>query len=171
MVQENSDASAASWAFRFAASLPNVVTVLSGMTFMDHLKDNICTFSPFVPLEDSEKRMIDEITQIMVDKRAIRCTKCQYCMPCPYGIDIPEIFSHYNRSLNEGNFPEDKQSPDFMRARRAFLVGMDRNVSPLRQANRCINCGQCMPICPQRIDIPKEMQQIDKFVESLKLEV
>jgi hypothetical protein len=170
MVQENSEASAASWAFRFAGSLPNVVTVLSGMTFMDHLQDNICTHSPFVPLNDSEKKMIDDITQIMLEKRTINCTKCQYCMPCPYGIDIPEIFIHYNRSLNEGNYPEDKQCPDFRRARRAFLVGMDRRVSPLRQASRCINCRLCIPTCPQRINIPLEMQRIDAFVESLKVE-
>ena len=171
MVQEDSGASAASWAFRFAGSLPNVVTVLSGMTFMDHLQDNICTHSPFVPLNDSERKMIDDITQVMLQKRTINCTRCQYCMPCPYGIDIPEIFIHYNRSLNEGNYPEDKQSPDYRRARRAFLIGLDRSVSPLRQANRCINCKLCIPNCPQRINIPREMQRIDKFVESLNTEV
>ncbi|MCL2791780.1 MAG: aldo/keto reductase [Spirochaetaceae bacterium] len=170
MAQEDPNVSSASWAFRFAGNLPNVVTVLSGMTFMDHLKDNIYTHSPLAPLSDSEKRMLEEISQIMLEKRTINCTKCQYCMPCPYGIDIPEILIHYNRSLNEGNYPEDRQCPDFRRARRAFLVGMDRRISPLRQANRCINCKLCIPTCPQRINIPQELRRIAKFVESLRVE-
>ena len=172
MTQANSEASAASWGFRFAGSLPNVTTVLSGMTFMDHLQDNIRTFSPFAPLSDEERAMLlGEISQIALEYRNINCTRCQYCMPCPYGLDIPEIFSHYNRSLNEGNYPDDRQSEDFKRARRAFLVGMDRRVSPLRQANRCTNCKLCMsPRCPQFINIPQEMRRIDKFVEELKLE-
>ena len=171
MMQADPTASAASWAFRFAGSLPNVVTVLSGMMFMDHMQDNIITYSPYVPLTEDEKQMlIGDIADIMAEKRTINCTKCQYCMPCPYGIDIPEIFAHYNRCLNEGNYPEDRQSEDYKRARRAFLVGMDRNVLPERQASRCINCRQCIPHCPQRINIPQEMQQIDKFIEKLMVE-
>ena len=172
MMQTDPKASAASWAFRFAGSFPNVITVLSGMMFMEHLQDNIRTYSPLVPLNDDEREMLlGDISRIALEYRNINCTKCQYCMPCPYGIDIPEIFAHYNRSLNEGNYPDDRQSDDYKRARKAFLVGMDRNVSPLRQANRCINCNLCVSSCPQRIDIPREMQRIDRFVESLKTDV
>jgi hypothetical protein len=171
MVQLNPRVSAASWAFRFVGSLPNVNTVLSGMTFMDHLMDNVYTHSPLVPLDDKEREMIDDITDIMLTKRTINCTLCQYCMPCPYGIDIPEIFAHYNRSLNEGNYPEDRQSPDFKRARRAFLVSMDRHIASIRQADRCINCSLCVPSCPQRINIPAQMRRIDNFIENLRQEV
>jgi predicted aldo/keto reductase-like oxidoreductase len=173
MMQANPEASAASWGLRFAGSLPNVVTVLSGMTFMDHLQDNICTYSPLVPLSDEEREMLlGDVAQVALEYRNINCTKCQYCMPCPYGLDIPEIFSHYNRSMNEGNFPDDRQSEDFKRARRAFLVGMDRSVSPLRQASRCINCNLCTtPRCPQFINIPREMRRIAEFVEELRVDV
>jgi predicted aldo/keto reductase-like oxidoreductase len=172
MLQANPDVSPASWAFRFVGSLPNVTTVLSGMTFMNHLQDNIHTYSPLVPLSDAEREMLlGDITQIALQYRTINCTRCQYCMPCPYGIDIPEIFSHYNRSMNEGNYPDDRQSEDFKRARRAFLVGMDRRVSPFRQAGRCINCDLCRGACPQRINIASEMRRIDKFTEELKVQI
>jgi predicted aldo/keto reductase-like oxidoreductase len=172
MMQADPEASAASWAFRFVGSLPNVTTVLSGMTFMDHLQDNIYTYSPLVPLSKEEREMLlGDVTQIALEYRNITCTRCQYCMPCPYGIDIPEIFTHYNRSMNEGNFPDNRQSEDFKRARRAFLIGMDRNVSQLRQANRCTNCTLCVSNCPQRINIPSVMRRIDGFVEGLRVEV
>jgi predicted aldo/keto reductase-like oxidoreductase len=168
MMQSDPSASAASWALRFAGDLPGVTTVLSGMTFMDHLQDNITTYSPLVQLNDGDKDMLNDASDIILHNRTINCTKCQYCMPCPYGIDIPEVFTHYNRSLNEGNFPDDRQSDDYKRARRAFLVGMDRNVSPVRQASRCINCRLCVSSCPQRLDIPAELQRIDAFIENLR---
>jgi len=172
MMQADPNASAASWAFRFAADFPNVVTILSGMMFKEHMQDNILTYSPFKPLSDAERSMLlNDISQIALENRNINCTKCQYCMPCPYGIDIPEVFAHYNRSMNEGNYPDDKQSPDYKRARRAFLVGLDRSVSPVRQAGRCTNCKLCLSSCPQRIDIPAQMQRVDKFTETLKVDV
>jgi predicted aldo/keto reductase-like oxidoreductase len=171
MMQLNPTVSPSSWAFRFVGSLPNVNTMLSGMTFMDHLEDNVHTCSPLVPLNETEREMIDSIVDIMLQKRTINCTLCQYCMPCPYGIDIPEIFAHYNRSLNEGNYPVDRQNPNFVRARRAFLIGMDRHIESIRQANRCINCRLCIPACPQRINIPVQLRRIDAFVERLRTEV
>lgn len=99
---------------------------------------------------------------------SVPCTACQYCMPCPYGLDIPGIFAHYNKCINEGNVPVSSQDEDYRRARRAFLIGYDRSVPRLRQADHCIGCNQCVHHCPQGINIPAQMQRIDNFVEQLK---
>ena len=100
----------------------------------------------------------------------VPCNDCKYCMPCPYGLDIPAILLHYNRCINEGNVPQNSQDENYREARRAFLIGYDRSVPRLRQANRCTGCGQCNPHCPQGIDIPAKLQEIDRFVEALKQE-
>jgi len=168
--QKQPEISTASWAFRFAGSLPNVLTVLSGMTYMEHLQDNIRTFSPLQSVTDADKKLLEEIAQMILKYPNIPCTGCNYCMPCPYGLDIPEIFAHYNRCINEGNIPKDLQDENYRQARRAFLIGYDRSVPKLRQANHCISCGQCSIHCPQQIKIPQEMERIDKFVEQLKQE-
>ena len=161
----------ASWAFRFAGSLPNVLTILSGMMFKEHIQDNLHTFSPLKPLNDKEKQALSKVVQTMIEFKSIICTGCNYCMPCPYGIDIPGIFSHYNKCLEEGNFPDNPQSENYKKARQAFLIGVDRSVPKLRQANHCIACGKCVKHCPQKIRIPKEMRNIDEFVEKLKTQV
>lgn len=168
--QRRPESSVASWAFRFAGSYPNVLTVLSGMTYMEHLQDNIRTYSPLQLLTDEEKEFLEETAQLMLKYPTIPCNDCKYCMPCPYGLDIPAILLHYNRCVNEGNVPKDSQDENYRRARRAFLVGYDRSVPKLRQADHCIGCNQCNPHCPQSIDIPKELNRIDQFIEQLKQE-
>ena len=160
--------SVASWAFRFAGSPEKVLTVLSGMTYMEHLQDNIRTYSPLVPLSDEEKDFLEETAQLMLKYPTVHCNDCKYCMPCPYGIDIPAILLHYNKCVNEGNLPKSQQDENYKEARRAYLVGYDRSVPKLRQASHCIGCGQCNSHCPQSIDIPKELHRIDQFVEQLK---
>ena len=164
------DHSVASWAFRYAGSYPNVLTVLSGMTRMEHLVENVQTYSPLRPLTEDEVRFLHDTAAMMMEFDTIPCNDCKYCMPCPYGIDIPAILVHYNKCLNEGNIPASSQSPGYRRARRAYLVGYDRSVPKLRQANHCIGCRQCVPHCPQNIDIPRELHRIDEFVERLKQE-
>lgn len=160
--------SIASWAFRFAATFPKVLTVLSGMTYMEHLQDNLRTYAPLDPCTEDELALLEDTAQTMLKYPSVPCTGCEYCMPCPYGLNIPGIFSHYNKCINEGNVPASSQSEDYRRARRAFLVGYDRSVPRLRQASHCIGCNQCAPHCPQSIDIPAQMQRIDHFVEQLK---
>lgn len=166
--QKQPEMSVASWAFRFVGSYPRVLTALSGMTYMEHLQDNLRTYSPLEPCSEDEFALLDEVARLMMQYPLIPCNDCKYCMPCPYGIDIPGILMHYNRCINEGNVPSDRESPEYRKARRAFLIGYDRSVPRLRQANHCVGCAQCNPHCPQRIDIPKELRKIDSFVEHLK---
>ena len=160
--------SAASWAFRFAGSYPKVLTVLSGMTYMEHLQDNIRTYSPLEELTEAEYALLEETARDLLRYPMVPCTDCQYCMPCPYGLNIPSIFAHYNKCINEGNVPKSAQDPDYQRARRAFLIGYDRSVPRLRQASHCIGCRQCVSHCPQTIDIPQQLHRIDHFVEQLR---
>lgn len=170
--QADPQASIASWAFRFAGSQPRILTVLSGMTYMEHLQDNIRTYSPLKPLCQDEYNMLESIAHQLSNFPTVPCTKCQYCMPCPYGIDIPGIFAHYNKCVNEGNVTlsddADSDKKAFHKSRRAFLVGYDRSVPRLRQADHCIACGICVHKCPQKIDIPNQMRRINSYVEKLK---
>lgn len=168
--QRRPEDSVAAWAFRFAGSSENVLTVLSGMTYMEHLQDNIRTYSPLIPLTDDDKDFLEETAQLMMQYPTIPCNDCKYCMPCPYGIDIPAILIHYNKCVNEGNVPQSQIDENYREARRAFLVGYDRSVPKLRQASHCIGCNQCVPHCPQSIKIPDELHRIDNFVEQLKQE-
>ncbi len=161
--------SIASWAFRYAGTPEGVLTVLSGMTYMEHLKDNLLSYCPLKPLTKVQMEYLQgDIAKKIVGLSNIPCNDCKYCMPCPYGIDIPAIFVHYNKCKNEGTLPRDKGDENYREMRRQYLIGLDRAVPKLRQADHCIGCGQCEPHCPQNIRIPRELQRISDFVEALK---
>ena len=166
--ERNPQGSVASWAFRFAGTQPGVLCVLSGMTYMEHLQDNVKTFSPLVPLTEDELVFLDETAGIIKEYPTIPCNDCKYCMPCPYGLDIPAILLHYNKCVNAGEVAASINDEGYKKARRAYLVSYDRAVPKLRQASRCIGCNQCMSHCPQSINIPRELQKIDRYVENLK---
>ena len=168
--QRAPEASVASWAFRFAGSFPSVLTVLSGMTYLEHLQDNLRTYAPLVPLTEDDRLFLDQTADLMKQYPTIPCNDCKYCMPCPYGIDIPAILLHYNKCVNEGNLPTSKDNVTYRESRRAFLIGYDRSVPRLRQASHCIGCEQCVSHCPQSIDIPAELHRIDQYIEQLKQE-
>ena len=89
-------------------------------------------------------------------------------MPCPYGVDIPGVFVHYNKCVNQAMIKENQQDPAYRKARRAYLVSLDRSLDRLRQANHCIGCAQCVDTCPQRIAIPAQMRRIEAFTEQLR---
>lgn len=168
MKQRRPDDSVASWAFRYAATRPGVLTVLSGMTYLDHLKENVATYSPLDPISDEENEFLEVVAQEILQNDTVPCTDCKYCMPCPYGVNIPAIFAHYNKCINDDNVARDTRDPHYDKARRAFLVGYDRAVPRLRQASRCIACGNCLSECPQSINIPARLHDIDRYVDRLK---
>lgn len=160
--------SVASWAFRYAGSYPDVLTVLSGMTYMDHLEDNLRSFCPLVPLTKEQTDFLHQMAGVICSYPTVPCNECQYCMPCPYGLDIPGIFGHYNKCVNQGELPETPESEGYAKARRRYLASFDRAVAPERQASHCVGCGKCLDHCPQKINIPKEMQRIDLVAEALR---
>ena len=141
--------SVASWAFRYAGTPEGVLTLK--------------------PLSEEEMRYLDkDIAQKIVGLENIPCNDCKYCMPCPYGIDIPAIFVHYNKCKNEGSLPVGIGDPEYRKHRRQYLIGLDRIVPPERQPDHCIGCHQCEPHCPQNIRITRELHKISEFIEELK---
>jgi len=142
----NPSASAASWALRFAASLPGVVTVLSGMTEPEHVEDNLKTFENFKPLSEAEKQVLVEAAKIYHSSGTIPCTACRYCMDCPSGVDIPRVFAQYNYYLLGKN-------------KIGFLNGY-KTLAQSEQAHNCVNCGKCVKLCPQQIDIPGILKDV-----------
>ena len=140
--------SIASWAFRFVASLPGVMTILSGMSHEDQMKENIATFTQFEALSEEEKAVIDEVTKIMLDIPQIGCTACKYCCDgCPMNISIPDVF----RAVNTMTLYNEDFRP------RAFYNGIVK--SGKGRASDCIACGQCEGVCPQHLPIIDLMKE------------
>lgn len=162
--------SLASWAFRFAGSFPRVMCVLSGMTYMNHLEDNLRTYLDFRPLNEEEMELLQDVATRMETYPLVRCTGCEYCMPCPYGIDIPGIFKFYNDNLNAGTYVKDKEQENYNRLRRRYLLAYDKAIPTVRQADHCIQCGKCEQACPQHLAIRRELRNIDQYIENLKQE-
>ena len=121
-------------------------------------------------IKDDSKPMLDELALLLSKYPLIDCTACDYCMPCPYGIDIPGSFSHYNKCVNEGSIAVSAMDENFADARRKFLIGYSRAVEPQRQADHCISCGKCAKRCPQQIFIPRQLRRINEYLEKLKQE-
>ena len=160
--------SVASWAFRYAGSFPKVLTVLSGMTYMDHLKDNIRTYSPLKPINEEERTMLEGIGHGIANSLIIPCTACKYCMPCPHDVDIPATFTAFNKCVTSGLVAKAMDPATYKEARKEFLMGDNPAAGPLRQAEMCVGCDECVSHCPQSIEIPKLMTRMTRFLESLK---
>lgn len=141
------DLSVPSWAIRFVASLDDVMVVLSGMSTLDQMKDNISYMEDFKPLDEDELKVIHQVQEIMNNLDSIPCTACHYCTPgCPMGIPIPEIFEAMNRKLL---FDEPEKAKE-----RYVQKTKDHAL-----ASACIQCGQCENACPQHLPIIEDLQR------------
>ncbi len=144
------DASAASWGLRYVASLPNVLTVLSGMNALDHVKDNVMTLSNFRPLTDKERETLERARQIYLSAGAIACTGCDYCKDCPMGIPISALFATYNTYKTT---EEKRRNNTFLRG---FKLATPTGITP----DQCIKCGLCEQICPQHLPVRDKLKEI-----------
>ena len=155
------EASLAKWALRFCGTYPNVMTILSGMTFTEHIEENVATCSPLVSCGEKELAALERAAVALLKLNTIPCNSCQYCMPCPYGLDIPTILTFRNEVLSAETAPS---------AREVLKAYAKAVPEELRRADHCTGCGRCFLHCPQTIDIPKELAVIDEWIDSLKNE-
>ena len=150
----NPEASPASWAIRYCASLPNVLTVLSGMSNIEQIDDNTAYMQDFQPFNDEEQAIIAQVTQTIRDAIAIPCTACQYCCDgCPQQIAIPAYFNLYNTTQQ---FPGLKSNSKLYYDLLAKSHG---------RASECLECGQCEAQCPQHIDIIDNLKLVAETFE------
>jgi predicted aldo/keto reductase-like oxidoreductase len=157
MKSYNPDASIASWAFRWVGSLPNVKVILSGMSALEQVQDNIKTFQHFVPLNQEELKIVEEVRQDIISLSKVDCTSCNYCMPCPHGVNIPGNFRLYNSHAMYENDGATKWRINNLKKQEAF-------------ADQCINCGECLPKCPQFIEIPDQLANFERYVKDKGLD-
>ena len=159
------DRSVASWAIRFAASLPNVLCVLSGMSTLEQVEDNCATMTDFIPLSDDDKVALSEAVAAYNRSGTIPCTACRYCFECPKQIMIPEIFAVYNAAASENRLPMSVGiAPEEVKARKEAFLAAYNEIPEERQAHNCIKCGKCTEHCPQSIRIPDRLRDIAGLV-------
>jgi len=140
--------SIASWAMRYAASLEGVQTVLSGMSSLAQVEDNIRTFNPFEPMKDNEYALLEQVMEILGKEGSIPCTGCKYCLPeCPEGIEIDKCLAIYN-GYKRGDAKWNREI-------------MYKTIPRGKSAGDCTVCGACVPRCPQGIDIPHALKAVD----------
>ena len=150
-------ASAPSWAIRFAASLPNVMVVLSGMSTLAQMADNTGFMSDFKPLTEEVKALCFRAAEIINAQIAIPCTACHYCTEgCPQHICIPEYFSPYNEDMRE-NLAEKGWTINF--------TNYENLTAKFGKASDCVECGQCEGVCPQHLTIIDFLKDVAKHYE------
>jgi len=140
-------ASAASFALRWVGSLPNVKVILSGMSAMEQVEDNLKTFASFRPLSDREQEEIRDIVSLINSRVQNGCTGCRYCMPCPAGVDIPGCFRVWNTYHMYQNY-------NMVKGR------WEKEIGESAQAKNCIKCGKCEQVCPQKLSIRDDLEKV-----------
>ena len=148
------DASQASWAIRFAASVKDSFTVLSGMSSLEQIEDNTSYMQEFIPLSAEETKAVFKVVDIINEVAPIPCTGCRYCVEgCPAKVSIPECFSIYNADLQYmDNFFSPHEEVYF-------------NIPDENKPSACIGCGQCEAACPQHLEVMKLLKDVAKRFE------
>lgn len=140
-------ASVSSWALRWVGTHPNVKVILSGMSTYDQVLDNLNTFENYKSLNVEEQKLVDQVAKTIKSRVKNGCTGCRYCMPCPFGIDIPKNFAIWNHEAMYGN-PE------------AAKKKYERELSESARADQCRKCGACEKECPQAIAIRQDLVRV-----------
>ena len=152
----DSNASPSSFAFRWVGGLPGVKVILSGMSSMQQVEDNLKTFTEFKPLSDKENDVIREIVNIIESRVKNGCTNCRYCMPCPVGVDIPGCFSTWNTYHMYQNY-------NIVKWR------WESEVGDSHQAKNCVKCGKCEGACPQKLSIRRDLEQVQADLDKREM--
>ena len=149
----NPNASAASWAIRYVASMDGIITVLSGMSNIEQMEDNLSYMKSFEPLSEKEQKVIEKAQQILNQSDEIPCTACHYCTDgCPMEIPIPEIFAARNEQIVYGNIEEGREM-------------YQEAIAGCGAASDCIQCGQCEGACPQQLHIIELLEDCAQALE------
>ena len=144
------ESSPASWAVRYAADLDNVITVLSGMSNVEQMKDNLKTMKDFKGFNDEQRAVIERAQEEFKKIPIVPCTSCNYCAKvCPEGIGISGSFTAINELSQFDNLDSAKNTEHWMVAEQGF-----------KSAKECIKCGRCEEACPQKIEIVKELEKV-----------
>ena len=150
------DASFASYALRWVGSLPNVKVVLSGMSTMEQVEDNLKTFGDFKPMSDEELKVVDEVVEILNNRVQNGCTGCNYCMPCPAGVNIPRNFRIWNTYHMYQNY-------------NAVRWNWEQDMPEDQKAKNCIECGRCEMACPQGLNIREDLKRAQEDLDSKEM--
>ncbi len=150
--QADPEASPSAWALRWAASLPNVKVILSGMSTMEQVKENCKTLSDKKPLSDAGKIAVDKASALFRSRIRNGCTACRYCMPCPFGVDIPGNFRVWNDYAMFNNLSHTRWV-------------WKKDMSKDSKAFNCTECGQCEEACPQHISIREDLKTLQKELD------
>ncbi len=152
--EADSEASTSSWALRYVGSFDNVKVILSGMSALEHVEDNLKTFTNFKVLSDVEQQVVANVADTLHSRVQNGCTACKYCMPCPAGVNIPGSFGVWNeyhvyQNVNDTKWSWTKEIPDEAKPK------------------NCIKCGKCERVCPQKISIRKDLERVQAEMDAL----
>ena len=149
-------ASTASFALRWVASLPNVKVVLSGMSNLEQVEDNLATFNEFKPLKEQESNTIQAIVDLINSRVKSGCTGCGYCLPCPAGVAIPANFRVWNTYHMYQNY-------------NAVQWSWENELGEEKQARNCIKCGKCEQACPQKLSIRADLEKVQEDLDKKEM--